>query len=55
MDTAERHIAIPSSIEWQKVEITDIAVTNGSITAAFTSAGPGGAWMYVDEVQLVAQ
>ena len=49
----ERSLNIPFLSDWTRVVIENIDVTTHEIDVGFTTQGPDGQWLYVDEVELI--
>ncbi|NML67709.1 T9SS type A sorting domain-containing protein [Hymenobacter sp. RP-2-7] len=46
---------IASSADWVQVSVLGITVSNGQCEVGFYSNGPGGQWLYFDDVELTRQ
>jgi hypothetical protein len=44
---------IPVSASWEKIQITDIPVSQNAIAIGFVAEGDSGTWMDIDDVQLM--
>jgi hypothetical protein len=46
---------IPNNSSWNQITISNINVTNGSLTIGFYSVASGGNWIVFDDVELIKQ
>jgi len=46
---------IPALSRWTQIKIKNIKVTSNEIDLGFTTQGPDGEWLYVDEVKFIPQ
>jgi len=46
---------IPALSDWTQIKIKNIEVRSNEIDLGFTTQGPDGEWLYVDEVKFIPQ
>ena len=46
---------IPASSKWTQIKISNIQVSSNEIDLGFTTQGPDGEWLYLDEVKFIPE